>query len=385
MFIWYLFFLIIAFLFVILIGIYLSKNILSKIEFLLFWLLYIISVLSIISLVLTTIFFIHLKDKKGPVGKRGPQGEKGDKGKTGICEPGCRNSICTKNVLKEITSHLNKIADNPNPPIEIRNIYIKEKIKQICKSDDYEYGSGMKGPKALNEYIQNIWKTWVELIYKEGGRMYFESIGGENEWEWSESNPYNEIKKYDLFYWGLGPHYKPQIKNRCIRNTDIEKQTNNKSQNGYPDIEKDNMYKGSGWEFNDKKSTKYSVLSYLYLLPQGFVKHKKSGKRMQVITANENKANSYTIRKINPSTSKYDVCLSVEGNIIVEKYCNLSDSKQFWEIEFTGNKKECRIKKNGQYLKQMPLTKNSSSLIDKLVSEIPSESDNDYTLFDFEN
>ena len=106
---------------------------------------------------------------------------------------------------------------------------------------------------------------------------------------------------------------------------------------------------------------------------------------MKVITAKENKANSYTIRKINPSTGKYDVCLSIEGNIIVEKYCNLSDSKQFWEIEFTGNKKECRIKKNGQYLKQMPLTKNSSSFIDKLVSEIPSESDNDYTLFDFEN
>jgi hypothetical protein len=145
------------------------------------------------------------------------------------------------------------------------------------------------------------------------------------------------------------------------------------------------MYKGSGWEFNDKKSTKYSVLSYLYLLPQGFIKHKKSGKKMKVITANENKANSYTIRKINPSTGKYDVCLSIEGNIIVEKYCNLSDSKQFWEIEFTGNKKECRIKKNGQYLKQMPLTKNSSSFIDKLVSEISSESDNDYTLFDFEN
>lgn len=385
MFIWYLFFTLIAILFVLLMGINLSKNITSKIEFLLFWLLYIISVLSIISLILTAIFFIQLKDKKGPRGERGLQGDIGDKGDTGKCESGCRNSICTMNIQKNITKYINELADNPEPPIEIKNIYIKEKIKQICTSKDYEYAAGMKGPKALNEYIENIWKTWIELIYKEGGRMYFESIGGENEWEWSENNPYNEIKKYDMFYWGLGYHYRPQIKDRCIRTSELETKSPKSQSEGYPENINDNVYKGSGWQFYSKKPTKYSVLNYLYLLPQGFLKHKISEKKMKAVTVDENKSNSYTIRKINPSTNEYDVCISIDGNLIKEKYCNSSDNSQIWQIEFIGNKKDCRIKKGNKYLKQMPVSNSSSSTIDSLISELPASGEPDYTLFEFNN
>lgn len=381
------FFSIISIIFILLIGINISKSIKDGIELLIFWLLYVISILSIISVFLTGLFFIRLKDKKGPRGLRGLPGDKGKKGKTGVCEPGCRNSICTNNVLKEITNHLNILADRPDPPIEVKNIYIKEKIKQICNSNEYANGAGMKGPKALNDYISHTWKEWVTLIYNEGGRAYFESVGAENEWEWVNNNPFNEIKKYDLFYWGLGLHYRPQIKNRCIRNSDLESKSTkiNNNQSGYPEVEDDDIFTGEGWRYYTKKPTKYSVLNYLYLLPEGFLTHKISQKRMKAITADENKSNSYTIRKFNPSTTNYDVCLSVNGNVVEEKLCNPSELSQHWEIEFVGRQKDCRIKKNGKYLKQMPITRNSRSFVDSLTTDIPSDSNTDYTLFTFQN
>lgn len=357
------------------------------IELLIFWLLYIISIMSVVSIILTALFFINLKNKKGPRGPRGLPGDKGIKGKTGVCEPGCRNKICTTNVMKAITEHLNILANRPDPPIEVKNIYIKEKIKQICNSNEYANGAGMKGPKALNEYIAKTWKDWVTLIYNEGGRAYFESIGAENEWEWVNNNPFNEIKKYDLFYWGLGLHYRPQIKNRCVRNTELESKKDNdkRTQPGYPETDDDNLYKGTGWQYYTKKPTKYSVLNYLYLLPEGFLTHKISKKKMKAITADENKSNSYTIRKFNPSTLKYDVCLSVNGDIVEEKVCNPGEKSQQWEIEFVGDKKDCRVKINGKYLKQMPITKNSRSFVDSLTSNLPSDPNMDYTLFSFNN
>ena len=52
----------------------------------------------------------------------------------------------------------------------------------------------------ITNYLKDIWKIWIDLIYNAGGAKYFEMLGGEMEFEWLNENPYTEIKKYDVFY-----------------------------------------------------------------------------------------------------------------------------------------------------------------------------------------
>ena len=93
----------------------------------------------------------------------------------------------------------------------INNIYIKEKVKSICDSQQFKELSSVRGPQKLIEYLKDIWIIWVDEIYKQGGVNYFLSVGAENDFEWKQVNPFNEIKKYDVFYWGMSRKTRPYV------------------------------------------------------------------------------------------------------------------------------------------------------------------------------
>ena len=93
----------------------------------------------------------------------------------------------------------------------MNNVYIKSKIRQMCASDEFKQLAPYNGHLNLINYLKTIWKVWFELLYEEGGLKYFETIGAETEFEWLKENPFDELKKYDVFYWGMGKQYRPQI------------------------------------------------------------------------------------------------------------------------------------------------------------------------------
>lgn len=377
-----------------------SSNMNNWVEILLFWIMYITTILSILVIGVSIIFFNILRKKKGRPGKRGDKGDPGDKGETGSCEPGCRNDICYKTVIDAIILEVNKLDGNPTPPIELKNVYIKEKVKQICGSDEFQKFVPIRGAPALIEYLKSKWIEWIRLIYESAGRRYFESIGAENEFEWQKNNPFNEIKKYDMFYWGLSEYYRPKVANRCVKNTDVEDTLSpNPGSDGYPNIKKDNKSKGDGWKYpgeskkNQSRSTnsKYSVFNYTNLVSIGKVKNKNTQNNiMQIKAVSREKANLYTIRKLNSDTDKYDYCLAVDGNgtITDNNQCDSKKNDQHFIIEFTGEgDKELRLKHKviNKYLKQQPISKNARSTVDSLIQnpELEKENNNniDYTIF----
>ena len=93
----------------------------------------------------------------------------------------------------------------------ITNVYIKEKIKSMCHSPQFKELSSVRGPQKLIEYLKDIWIKWVDSIYDASGVNYFLSVGAENDFEWVKDNPFNEIKKYDVFYWGLPRKARPYV------------------------------------------------------------------------------------------------------------------------------------------------------------------------------
>lgn len=214
MLIYYLFFGAITLICIIVLGLNLSSNIQSTIVYFLFWMLYILTVLTIINVILTIYYYIVMRNKKGPPGVRGPQGDPGEIGKPGKCAIDCRDSLCYNQILNAVSIYIKSL--DTEKEIKFNNVYLKQKIKSICSSPEYRDFAPYKGADELNKYLIEIWKKWIQLIFDAGGRKYFESIGAEMEWEWTSYNPFDEIKKYDVFYWGLGKEYRPIAEEQCL-------------------------------------------------------------------------------------------------------------------------------------------------------------------------
>jgi hypothetical protein len=201
------------------VGLELSKGLEDFVVYLLFWLLYIVTIATFINIIMVVNYYLTMKDKTGVPGVQGELGDAGDSGDTGLCDPTCRDSICEEQILEMINGELTKRVKDTST-FRFNNIYIKSKIRQMCSSDEFKQLSPYNGPYNLINYIKDIWKIWFDSLYEAGGSKYFETISAENEFDWLSENPYFEIKKYDLFYWGMGKQYRPQVNNKCYDSLD---------------------------------------------------------------------------------------------------------------------------------------------------------------------
>lgn len=254
-------------------GLYLSYYITDNTEYLLFWLMYLLSVITLCNIGGGIYYYTTLKNKTGPRGPRGIKGEDGDAGNTGKCDVSCRNNVCQLSIQKHIIDTINTLergyGDLGNLTIEtdLRNPYIKEKIKAICNSEEYQQMAPIKGIEALNTYLTSIWTDITTRLYNSGGVNYFRTIGAEYDWDWLDENPWDEFKKYDIYYWGMGKEYRPRIKEIEITDTNG---ISPEDADEFPVSENrktgDNEMTLPGTEMRsttDQKDVKYSILAYV--------------------------------------------------------------------------------------------------------------------------
>jgi len=199
-------------------GLELSSGIEEFVLFILFWMLYIITIVTFINIFLVVNYYLNMKNKTGPVGLPGPPGDRGDKGEVGLCDPACRDTICETQINDLILDELKKKITKGN--VKINNVYIKSKVRLMCASDEFKQLAPVNGPQNLINYVKNIWIIWLDLLYNSGGIKYFETVGAESEFEWLASNPFDELKKYDVFYWGMGKQYRPEAIEKCYSSRD---------------------------------------------------------------------------------------------------------------------------------------------------------------------
>lgn len=210
------------------VGLEISKGIDEFTVSMLFWILYIITIITFINIVLVWNYYQNMKGKKGPIGSPGEIGERGNKGDTGLCDANCRDSIC-ENALNELL--IDELKERNNGVIiKMNNVYVKSKIRQMCASDEFKQLAPYNGNLNLNNYLKTIWKEWFNLLFEQGGLSYFQTIGAETEFEWLKENPFDEMKKYDVFYWGMGKQYRPQLVDKCYTSQDGVNPDDNASQ-----------------------------------------------------------------------------------------------------------------------------------------------------------
>jgi hypothetical protein len=313
----------IAFLIVIgIFGYTLSNDIVNNIEYIIFWMLYLSTMLTLSIIMASFIMSFSLKDLKGKSGERGEIGTEGMRGETGICESNCRDNIGFNIIIKameyrltekenvrtggkeidaiemEINDYiiyldnLNKtdkeimtllkekykgdtkinekfkkigyiqsVIQNVNNDVNIKitNMYVREKIKSMMDSKEFKEIAVFRGPMTLIEYIKDIWLIWTDLIYDESNINYFKSIGAENDFEWIKNNPFNEIKKYDIYCWGMPEDCKAR---ENFVNTKYKKKIDKE---GFQDYTKIETSKVDGIPINEKGKLKIIKTNDYYL------------------------------------------------------------------------------------------------------------------------
>lgn len=272
---------------------------------------YILTVLNVYIYALTKYFRNQNINKTGKFGSRGSKGLRGKSGKASSCEGGCKpDELCYKKMLSNITDIYNEYClKNGHELLTknkfVKNNFIRKKCKKMCESEAMGKLLSLKGAKECYNYVfdstgkhgksvsnpegyPSIWRQWIELILKyENGKMFLDSehltdndfdylltkkdletFCSDNEYpnfcfideetkEKKVISPFDEIKKYDIWYWGTPKSARPTYIEECSY---IDEKGNKRSINEGPILKviDSNLYK-SIWRSKNGRQSLVSV------------------------------------------------------------------------------------------------------------------------------
>jgi hypothetical protein len=211
-------------------GLELSKDINHYILKTFFWILYLATTLTWINIVATVLFYNVLRHKRGPPGVQGPVGEKGDKGRVGMCDTGCKNKVCYMRITTELNKHyveeLKRLLPDLRGNFKIQNSEFLNIIKKSCHSEAFNEISKVRKPDQIIVYMSSIFRDWLTTVLeydsssdKKDLRTYLETDGMEEVPQIGKGkhqlNPIDELKQYDIYYWGKERIFHPLVIQYC--------------------------------------------------------------------------------------------------------------------------------------------------------------------------
>ncbi len=211
-------------------GIKLSEGINHTTLLVFFWIIYIATLLTIGNAISTIFFYNVLRTKRGIPGEQGRVGDKGESGLPGVCDMTCDSKVCTLNIINGLNKYYGELTssyfkrdsdlDIDKKPT-IKNSEILDNIKIICGSNAYKEVIKYKTPQMINNYILNIYSKWLKLLFdsdKSSDKQviidYLETDGLQ-EYPTLEGDPFKEIEKYDIYYWGRDRVFHPRVIEYC--------------------------------------------------------------------------------------------------------------------------------------------------------------------------
>ncbi len=242
------------------IGHSLAMNIENIYLYLIFWIVYIITLLTVANTIWNIYVYLMINKKKGPIGEKGAPGPDGDEGDEGDCDANCKINLHINKILEELNKYYNKILGKEyNPPRKINNKFIKDTLKRITTSKQFKEIAQTQNVGRIIDYITDIFKKWFDILAKadksEGNKHfmdYMEIYGETVQWEFitdPENNPFFEIEKYDIYYWGLNKEFYPIRFKNCVDTSKNKNQGDGSVDNTRLQVLETNMYKET---YNDK-------------------------------------------------------------------------------------------------------------------------------------
>lgn len=209
-------------------GLHITENLESLAQITLTWIVYTVLWITFLNVFMLGYFWSVVRNKVGPSGLRGPIGERGKIGLEGTCDISLTQEYCMKAINTYIDS-LYKAKTNTNIlNAETQKFpcrYLNNKISVMAGSRQYtvivaNLSSDNKPIINVINYLKSLWIVWFELIYDatETPGMWFTDEYADEEYGWIGNNPFDEIKKYDVYYWGVTRDFRP-LKAELCRST----------------------------------------------------------------------------------------------------------------------------------------------------------------------
>lgn len=223
---------IILFCIYILFGLHITNDIDTISLKILTWVIYTILWVTFINIFTLGYFWSIIRDKTGPHGIKGHEGEIGSEGGKGECSITTSQEYCMKSINDYINNlyKINKSKDILNEETQtFPCAYLNEKIMKIAGSRQFDLivatlSNDNKGIDNIVNYLKSIWKVWFDLLYNattDPGHWFIDKYGDEN-YEWVGKNPFDEIHKYDIYYWGITRVFRPLKAELCRSSSTYE-------------------------------------------------------------------------------------------------------------------------------------------------------------------
>ena len=273
----WIFFILIIFCIYVLLGLHITAGIDSSVQIILTWVIYTLMWSTFVNVFTLGYFWSVIRNKKGPTGLRGPVGERGIVGVEGTCSIDSTEAYLIKAINEYIDGlYFSKtnmhILDEETQKFPCK--YLNNKIYTIAGSRQYKIivanlALENKPVISIINYLKNILSEWFELLYNSTDTLgvWFTDEYADEEYTWIK-NPFDEIKKYDVYYWGVTRDFRP-LKAEICRSTAYYQ--NSKIPNNVKEpklkIIQSNYYQGLGRDNGSKiKGDLYAFRPYAVTL-----------------------------------------------------------------------------------------------------------------------
>ena len=222
----WLFIILVVFCIYVLFGLYLTENAESLVQIILTWVIYTILWTTFINVFLLGYFWSILRTKNGPVGLKGPAGGRGIVGIKGQCSITESQKYC----IQQINSYIDELYNDKTQQNILDqtlqtfpNTWLNTKINTMAGSNQYtvivaNLSLDNKPLYNIINYLKSIWMKWFDLLYDATsvpGEWFTDQFADEN-YTWAGGyDPFDEIKKYDVFYWGITRDFRPLKAELC--------------------------------------------------------------------------------------------------------------------------------------------------------------------------
>lgn len=180
-------------------------------------LVFIIGVLWVLHFFYCVFIYYKVNKYRGLDGPKGIVGLQGKPGKDGKCKASCGQKVCYALTLKSVNEYLEKY----NLP-KLKNKLLIQKINKMCHSTNYyntllSQNKNRPNEKKLINFIKEKVLIWIELIKKHSKGAEFLNNETAQENYFKNENPFDEIKKYDIYSWGEPYKIKPIVRIQCSK------------------------------------------------------------------------------------------------------------------------------------------------------------------------
>ena len=195
--------------------------------------IYIVSVVSVFLIIYHVVYslliYYNLYKMRGDTGPKGIKGLRGLSGDDGSCNADCGKDLC----LNECRDAIEKLMRKNNITGEFQNDFYLRRIDTIVNSDKYENAVNLSNEKEIIDYVIDTISKWTVLIINTGdlGKQFlttksatdalFDSLSpadkdnAYNKDPEKSKNPFDEIKKYEIWSWSSDYTFRPIVRRQC--------------------------------------------------------------------------------------------------------------------------------------------------------------------------